>query len=116
MAEAISQRDWETLNIVAGRAARVRSFVGDRIRSKTAFPSLLSVFAELYFQDIEEGGLLRVCANCRELYMTGRKWSKYCTPQCAAKKRQQRFLQRNPDYYKATGRSAEHDETKNGKT
>jgi hypothetical protein len=100
LAEAISQRDLETLNIVAGRAARVRVVGRNRLDSKVVFPSLLSAFAERYLQDLQEGRHLRFCTSCAHDFVTSRKWSKYCSRRCAARMRQQRFVRNNPAYYK----------------
>jgi len=99
LAEAISRRDLETLNMFAGRAARVRWFEGGRVSSKIMFPSLLSAFAEMCSQDFEEGALLRNCAHCGEPFVTRRR-ATYCSPRCATNARQHRFLQRNPDYHR----------------
>jgi hypothetical protein len=41
-------------------------------------------------------GRLGNCAHCDD-FVRDRRWSEYCGPQCAAKKRQQRFLQKNPE-------------------
>jgi hypothetical protein len=99
-AEAIFQRDENTLNILAGSAARVRSFEGERVRSEIVFPSLLSAFAEMAFQDFEEGNRLGRCAHCDELFISDRTWTTYCSQRCATKERQRRFLERNPTYYR----------------
>jgi hypothetical protein len=114
-AEAIFSGDSETLNVLASRAAHVRWFEGDCAHGKIVFPSLLSCFAEMFLQDLEEGALLKTCAHCGEDFVTDRKWTTYCSPQCAAKARQQRFLQRNPEYYRREGGRRTTAESRSGK-
>ena len=100
LAEAISLEDWDTLNKLISSVARVRWFSEDRIGRQIAFPSLLCAFAEMYFQDVEDGSRLGHCASCGELFVGDRRWAEYCSRACASKRRQQRFRQANPDYYK----------------
>jgi len=56
--DAIFERDEDTLNTLAATAARVRRLDGDHIRSQIVFPSLLSAFAEMAWQDLEGGNLV----------------------------------------------------------
>jgi hypothetical protein len=96
---AIRESHPEGLNAMTGAAVRLRRFEGARVRTTMVFPSLLSAFAEMYFQDREGGTLVGDCAMCGEPFTTDRRWTTYCSPQCATKARQKRFLERNPDYY-----------------
>jgi hypothetical protein len=98
--DAILDRDDEVLNALAGAAARVRRFERDRVESQIIFPSLVSAYAEMVFQDFEAGNLLRTCRHCSDLFITDRKWTSYCSPRCATKERQRRFLEQNPEYYR----------------
>lgn len=100
--EAIFRRDDETLNVIASAAARVRWFEAAGVKSRIIFPSLLSAFAEMTFQDYEEGNLLGRCAFCGDLFITDRKWTTFCGPRCATRERQRRFRERNPEYYRKT--------------
>ena len=99
-AEAILQGHAWSLNVLARAATRVRHFEEKRVRTQMVFPSLLSAFAEMFFQDREGGTLIGKCASCGEPFTTDRVWTSYCSPKCATKARQRRFLEKNPDYYK----------------
>ena len=88
------------LNILAAAASRVRHFEEKRVRTEMVFPSLLSAFAEMHFQDREGGTLIGKCANCGEPFTTDRGRTSYCSPKCATKARQRRFIEKNPDYYR----------------
>jgi len=90
----------ELLNILAGAATRTRRFESDQVQSQIVFPSLLSVFAEMAWQDFEGGNRIDKCEHCGDAFMTDRKWTKFCSLDCATKERQRRFLERNPDYYR----------------
>lgn len=103
--DAIFGRDEDTLNTLGATAARVRRLDGDHVRSQIVFPSLLSAFAEMAWQDLEGGNLIGKCAYCDGLFITDRKWTTYCSPQCATKERQRRFLERNPKYYQRDDRA-----------
>jgi hypothetical protein len=96
---AIREAHQHGLNALTGGAVRLRRFDGARVRTTMVFPSLLSAFAEMYFQDREGGTLVGDCALCGEPFTTDRRWTTYCSSQCATKARQKRFLERNPDYY-----------------
>jgi len=100
VADAIFQRDEDALNTLAGAAGRMRHFESDHVRSQIVFPSLLSAFAEMAWQDLEGGNLIGKCGYCDGLFITDRKWTAYCGPQCATKERQRRFLEKNPTYYR----------------
>jgi hypothetical protein len=91
------------LNLLAGAATRVRRFDGKNVRTQIVFPSILSAFAEMFFQDREGGTFIGRCANCGEPFTTDRRWTNYCGQKCATKARQRRFLEQNPDYYKRGG-------------
>jgi hypothetical protein len=113
--EAIFERDEDTLNVLAGAAARVRRFEGERVQSRIVFPSLLSAFAEMSFQDVEGGNRLGKCAFCGDLFITDRKWTAFCSPRCATKERQRRFLEKNPAYYRRAAQPQATTVSKRGK-
>ena len=98
--EAILEGHAWSLNVLARAATRVRHFEENQVHTQMVFPSLLSAFAEMFFQDREGGTLIGKCANCGEPFTTDRVWTSYCSPKCATKARQRRFLEKNPDYYK----------------
>ena len=103
-ADAILHRDHETLNSLASAAARVRYFEPKQVHSELVFPSLLSAYAEMAWQDLEGGSRLGTCAHCGGLCMTDREWTMYCGKECGAKERQRRFLDKNPGYYHRSNR------------
>lgn len=100
LTDAILQRDDDVLNVFASAAARVRRLDRERVESQIIFPSLVSAYAEMVYQDFEGGNLLGRCGYCGDLFITDRKWTAYCSPRCATKERQRRFLERNPEYYR----------------
>jgi len=99
--EAIDKSHSWGLNLLTGSAARIRHFKETPVRTEMVFRSLLSAFAEMYGRDSEEGIFIRHCAECGVSFTTDRRWTKHCGTRCATKARQRRFLEKNPDYYKA---------------
>lgn len=100
LAEAIISRDLETLNMLASRAIRIRWFEGGSVYGGTVFPSLLSIFAEMHCQVLEDGAVVRRCDYCKDAFIANRPWAKYCNELCATKQRQGRFLRKHPTYHK----------------
>jgi hypothetical protein len=124
--QSILARNEEVLNILAGAAARTRWFEDGRVRSQIVFPSLLSAFAEMAFQDFEgehardgqsaaRPKRIGQCARCGEWFTTDRDWATYCSPGCATKERQRRFLEKNPEYHRRRALSHPKTESKRGK-
>jgi hypothetical protein len=99
--EAIRSRDGDGLNALAGPAGRERRFVKDGVESRIVFPSLIAAYGEMAWQDLEAGNRTDTCAYCGGTFITDRKWTKFCSRDCATKERQRRFLEKNPDYYRA---------------
>jgi hypothetical protein len=124
--QSILERNEEVLNTLAGVAARTRWFEDGRARSQIVFPSLLSAFAEMAFQDFEgehaQDGQsatrpkrIGKCARCGGWFTTDRDWTTYCSRGCATKERQSRFLERNPEYHRRHARLHATPKSKRGK-
>lgn len=94
----------ELLNVLAGAATRARRFERAHVQSHIVFPSLLSAWAEMAWQDFEGGNRIGTCGYCGGRFTTDREWTKFCSRDCATKERQRRFLEKNPDYYRVQSR------------